>query len=91
MNDLLLSHYAVMAARSLEPVNRSMLLVVRRVGTATGALVTLTSALADWRRRQRRLQQFQPLTPHQLRDLGLDHVDQWGAGLRGSQPPRRRD
>lgn len=89
MNHLLLSHYAAIAARSLEPVNRNILLVARHVGTAPGTLVTLTTAFAGWRRRRLWLRQFQPLTPHQLRDLGLDHVDQWGAGSRGSQPHRR--
>jgi hypothetical protein len=42
-----------------------------------GLLAELALKLSDWRRRARYAREFRGFDRRQLRDLGLNHLDQW--------------
>jgi uncharacterized protein YjiS (DUF1127 family) len=44
---------------------------------SSSRLASLATRLATWRRRTRQARAFRSLDQHQLRDLGLNHLDQW--------------
>ncbi len=44
---------------------------------AASRLVALATRLVTWRRRTRQAHAFQGFDRRQLRDLGLNHFDQW--------------
>ncbi len=42
-----------------------------------GLLASVALTLSSWRRRKRRIRAFRGFDRHQLRDLGLNPLDQW--------------
>jgi uncharacterized protein YjiS (DUF1127 family) len=49
----------------------------RTTDDAASRLVALATRLVTWRRRAQQARDFRGFDRHQLRDLGLNHFDQW--------------
>lgn len=61
----------------LDPAADASIAATAQDRDTAGALVGLATRMMEWRRRAKQARDFRGFGQRQLRDLGLNHFDQW--------------